>query len=64
LIDGSTIPVVMRSHHWHMKRRVRIPLWMRQALGHPKRPHALAQQILGSGSPISMSTTRVPPKPV
>ena len=26
LIDGSTIPVVIRSHHWHMKRSVRIPL--------------------------------------
>jgi hypothetical protein len=39
--DESTIPVVMRSHHWHMKRSARIPLWMRQAFGQPQRPHAI-----------------------
>jgi hypothetical protein len=36
--DASTIPVVIRSHHSHMKRNARIPRWTRHAFGHPHRP--------------------------
>ncbi len=37
--DASTIPVVICSHHWHMNRSARMPVWTRQALGQPHRPH-------------------------
>jgi hypothetical protein len=39
LSDGSTIPVVIWKHHWHMNRSARMPSWTRHAFGHPQRPH-------------------------